>query len=167
MSDLNDGTTDKLALDAWDKHEKIAMHFNDLILKVRTQALGALAALITIGGALIHDKGAETAIPWELLTVFFGVLVAFWVAIWILDFKYYNRLLLGAVDALLKLEDQMKAGERIDIEMSHKIEDAALGNRLTHVQKGTINGPTLFYSIVLAVLVFGLLVSGYKSICTG
>lgn len=164
MNDQDDGVPDKAALDAWDKHEKIAMHFNDLILKVRTQALGALAAVITIGGALIHDKGSSTAFPWELATVFFGVLIAFWAAIWILDFKYYNRLLLGAVDALLKLEDQMKAGERIDIEMSHKIEGAVKGRRPTHASDGSIIGPILFYSIVLAVLVIGFLWTGFKAI---
>lgn len=76
---------------------------------------------------------------------FFGILTAFWVAIWILDFRYYNRLLIGAVDALLKLEDQLKAGQRIDIEMSHKIEDAVLGKPTSHYVRGILTGPTLFY----------------------
>jgi hypothetical protein len=34
--------------DVWDKYEAIAMHFNDLLIKLRTQALAAVAALSTI-----------------------------------------------------------------------------------------------------------------------
>jgi hypothetical protein len=34
----------------WQKYEDIAMHFNDLLIRLRTQALGAIAALTTIIG---------------------------------------------------------------------------------------------------------------------
>lgn len=159
MNDDNKGKLDELTLNAWVKQEKIAMHFNDLIIKVRTQALGALAAIITVGGALIHDRGSSTAFPWGLVTAFFFIFAAFWLAIWILDFLYYNRLLIGAVDSLLKLEEQMKAGQRIDIWMSHKIEDAVRG--CIPPAPGTKKGQWLFYSIVFGVLVAGLLGSGY------
>ena len=165
MNNDNKGALDKLALDAWDKQEKIAMHFNDLIIKVRTQALGALAAIITVGGALIHDKGSSNAIPWGLITGFFGILAAFWVAICILDFLYYDRLLLGAVDSLLRLEDQINARQPIDIVMSHKIEDAVIGIPPIHLKRGTLTGPKLFYAIVFAILLIGFVVSGCKVLC--
>src|SRR5208337_911230 len=114
-------------LNAWVEQEKIAMHFNDLIIKVRTQALGGLAAIIGVGGAIIHERGSSTAFPWELVAAIFFFLTAFWVAIWILDFLYYNRLLIGAVDSLLTLEKQMECGQPIEIKMSHKIEEAVRG----------------------------------------
>ena len=34
--------------DLWTKYEDIAMHFNDLLIKLRTQALAAVAALTTL-----------------------------------------------------------------------------------------------------------------------
>jgi len=36
-------------------------------------------------------------------------------AILILDFLYYDQLLLGAADSLLRFEDQIKSKEQIDI----------------------------------------------------
>jgi hypothetical protein len=33
--------------EVWTKYEDIAMHFNDLLIRLRTQALGAIAALGT------------------------------------------------------------------------------------------------------------------------
>lgn len=162
MNDDNKGKLDELTLNAWVKQEKIAMHFNDLIIKVRTQALGALAAIITVGGALIHDRGSSTAFPWGLVTAFFGILTAFWVAIWILDFLYYNRLLIGAVDSLLTLEKQIEDRQPIDIKMSHKIEAAVRGGIPPAL--GTTKGPWFFYSIVFVVLVAGLFGSGYMAL---
>ena len=38
--------------DLWTKYEDIAMHFNDLLIKLRTQALAAVAALTTLSGFL-------------------------------------------------------------------------------------------------------------------
>ena len=147
-------------LDAWEKHEMIAMHFNDLILKVRMQALGALAAVVTVGGVLLKTVSPEQHLPWEVITSVFAILFAFWIAIWVLDFRYYNRLLTGAVDALLELEDAINSGAEIDFNMSHKIEDAVRGKAPR--KKGTLTGPFLFYTIVTLVLIVGVVYSGAK-----
>lgn len=49
---------------------------------------------------------------------------------WILDFMYYNRLLVGAVDALLEIEGQSKQSCRVDmLILSTKIEAAVAGQR--------------------------------------
>ena len=155
------------ALDAWERHEKIAMHFNDLILRLRTQALGGLAALLTIGGVALKTLPEEKHIPWDLVAVLFAFLLAFWIAIWILDFRYYNRLLLGAVDALLKLEDDIRAGKPIELTMSHIIESAVHGKPLERLVKARYSGPQIFYSIVTAVLVIGILLATHRYLCTG
>ena len=141
------------------------MHFNDLILKVRMQALGALAAVVTIGGVLLKTVPPTQDLPWGVVTSVFLVLLAFWIAIWLLDFKYYNRLLMGAVDSLLALEDAINSRKKIDFNMSHKIEAAVLGKAPTHRQDGTPTGPLLFYLIVTAVLIAGVVYSGAKYFC--
>jgi hypothetical protein len=64
MSDTNEEKiTESYKLDAWERHENIAMHFNDLILKVRIQALGALAAIVTVGGVLLKPEAPSNQIP--------------------------------------------------------------------------------------------------------
>ena len=161
-SEPSDSASNSFLLDVWERHEKIAMHFNDLILKVRMQALGALAAVVTIGGVLLKTVQPEQHLSWGVVTSVFFILLAFWIAIWLLDFLYYNRLLMGAVDSLLALEDMINSGAEIDFNMSHKIEAAVLGNVPTHRQRGTLTGPLLFYLIVTAVLIVGVAYSSAR-----
>jgi hypothetical protein len=82
----------------WAKYEDIAMHFNDLIIKIRTQALAAVAALMSF--IIVKDQSPQS-INVVTLFLFFS-----WIAIWILDTQYYSRLLSGAVDAILKMENK-------------------------------------------------------------
>ncbi len=149
-------------LDAWEKHENIAMHFNDLILKVRMQALGALAAVVTVGGVLLKTVSTEQHLPWEVITSVFAILFAFWIAIWVLDFRYYNRLLMGAVDSLLVLEKAINSGAKLEFNMSHKIQASVRGGAPTFSLKGNLAGPCIFYSIVTGVLIIGIGYSGAK-----
>jgi len=95
----------------------------------------------------------------------FAMLFLFWIAIWVLDFLYYNRLLLGAVDSLLELEKAINSGNEIKLSMSHRIEDAVLGKQLTHIAKGTYWGPRLFYLIVTVVLFSGMAYSCARFLC--
>ena len=162
---MNAKTSDQpklLLLDAWEKHENIAMHFNELILKIRIQALGALAAIVTVGGILVKTLPSESHIPWGLLAVVFLVLSLFWVAIWLLDFLYYNRLLRGAVHSILLLEDAINFGSDIDFNMSHKIEAAVFGEIPARAGKRIEWGRWLFYSIVAFVLITGAVCSTIK-----
>jgi hypothetical protein len=163
MSDIP--KIDPQLVDAWEKHEKIAMHFNDLIMKVRIQALGALAAIITIGGVALKAFPTDSGrMPWGIVLSLSITLLSLWVAIWVLDFMYYNRLLMGAVDAILKLEEEINNGSKIEIVMSHKIEDAVRGRPLTHLDKDTLKGPIIFYLIVSVLLSAGFLYSLFKYI---
>ena len=43
--------------EVWQEYEKIAMHFNDLLMRLRTQALGAVAALAT------QEASPEQSVP--------------------------------------------------------------------------------------------------------
>ena len=96
----------------WDKYESVAMHFNDLILKIRIQALGAVAAISTIAGILNKIGNDNQSFNWTISSGVFLFLIIFWVAIWIIDFRYYNRLLIGAVTAILELEELSKSKTR-------------------------------------------------------
>ena len=160
MSSDTENEKAKFHLDVWEKHEQIAMHFNDLIITIRIQALGAIAALITIGGVLLKSEPSEPHLPWGLIATVLAILLAFWIAIWLLDFCYYNRLLAGAVDSILALEDAINADAKITFTMSHKIESAVLGNH-----SSPLVGPLLFYSIVFVVLLAGIAYSWWRYAC--
>src|SRR5262245_53550618 len=135
----------------WEKYEDVAMHFNDLLIRLRMQALGVVAALSTLVG--IFTK-TDTAVTWEIASLVFAGLAVFWIAIWILDFSYYNRLLVGAVAAILVLEDQSTTADHIKtINVSTMITDAVTGTTGRNLR------PTLgiwcFYSMAFLALVFG------------
>jgi hypothetical protein len=150
---------DRFAL--WKEYEGVAMHFNDLIIRLRTQSLAAVAAFATIAGILTKND-ATPASRWEVMSGAFGILSAFWVAIWVLDQFYYNKLLSGAVRAILDIEKESAGADRIDrIDLSTKIEN--------HVQHGPAFrnlSQHLFYLIVLLVLLTGLALSVRQSIAT-
>jgi hypothetical protein len=75
--------------DVWEKYEDIAMHFNDLLIRLRTQALAAVAAISTLV-TIFGKTGADPKLSWELAALIFSLLAVFWIAIWIIDFCYYN-----------------------------------------------------------------------------
>lgn len=146
----------------WEKYEDIAMHFNDLLIRLRMQALGVVAALSTLIG--IFTK-TDVAITWEIAAGVFGGLFLFWIAIWILDFGYYNRLLIGAVAALVGIEQKSSTQTRIrHIEISTLIGNAVNGKLDRQLQKslGPTTGMWLFYIIVSLALAGGFSFSLYR-----
>jgi hypothetical protein len=44
----------------WKEYEGVAMHFNELLIRLRTQALGGVAAISAITGFLSSTKEAQT-----------------------------------------------------------------------------------------------------------
>ena len=152
-------------LELWYKYEKIAMHFNELILKIRVQALAVVAAISAIVG-LLSKTVSDNSFSWKIMIIVFFFLMFFWLAIWILDFMYYNRLLLGAVRALLKIEHLSKKQSYLsDIDLSSMIEDAVAGEEYVTVGKKRkeSNGRWWFYWLVFIALIFGFLFSIYKA----
>jgi hypothetical protein len=139
--------------DLWAKYEDIAMHFNDLLIKLRTQALAAVAALTTIVG-IFAKSGADAKTNWEMVSFALAILIVFWIAIWIIDFCYYNRLLVGAVKALFDLEIASKDKLHIhSIDISTKIRDAVASDRPWEANTwNLVRGRWAFYVIVLIAL---------------
>src|SRR5262245_27777794 len=97
----------------WKEYEAVAMHFNDLLMRIRTQALGGVAALATLTGIFANPGMGDMRANWEVAMFMFAGLALLWIAIWVLDFMYYNKLLLGAVVALLELEEESKTKTHI------------------------------------------------------
>jgi len=164
MSDENG----KPIFEVWEKYEDIAMHFNEMLIKLRTQAIGGVAAITTIV-AVISKNNTDQIFHWGIMIGVFFFLSVFWVAVWVLDFKYYNRLLHGSVDAILELEKLSKTQTHItELNLSHKIEDAVsgVGEKIdTSLHKKLSFGRKWFYLIVFIGLVIGLLFSSYMYLC--
>jgi hypothetical protein len=137
----------------WCEYEKVAMHFNDLIIRLRTQSLGGVAAVATVAavfarGDITHD------VRWGVMAATFFLLLLFWFAVWVLDFGYYNRLLLGAVDALIALEEQSGTTAVVTkITLSSMVESRM--RRRSTLGRGSFSrsyGRWIFYSTVSAGL---------------
>jgi hypothetical protein len=119
----------------WKEYEGVAMHFNDLLIRLRTQALGGVAALAALAATMVRSDFAP-GLRWGVLSGAFVLLILFWVAVWVLDMRYYNRLLHGAVMALLEIEGLSRN--------SQPLTGLALSTRIEQiVEKGipaTMNG---------------------------
>lgn len=150
----------------WEKYEDTAMHFNDLILRLRTHALGGLTAIIALSGIAVNfSSGPTTSEQWDVVFGTLIFLIFAWIAIALLDLCYYHTLLLGAVDALLELE------EGSEIRLSTKIEEQ-FGRRENIARTRDWPAvrwilercwPVVFYSIGLSALVVSVAMTKYVS----
>jgi hypothetical protein len=151
----------------WEKYEEIAMHFNDLIIRLRTQALAGVAALSTLVGLFAKTDLGAFGYTWEIAGFVFAALTLFWIAIWVLDFAYYNQLLIGSVAALLELEKESAVSATISqIRLSTLVEKAVISrikSDLTPMQKLRVDAPRwTFYSLVFVALLAGAGFSFYE-----
>ena len=146
--------------EVWKQYEEVAMHFNDLLMRLRSQSLAAIVAFAALAGVVLRGD-IDSGFRWGVLSGVFLLLALFWVAIWVLDFAYYNRLLLGSVEALLAVEAQSKTGATVgDLFLSTQIEAAVAGRipkRSGHWARAKARW--LFYGIVFVALLSGLVVS--------
>ncbi|HLM82072.1 MAG TPA: hypothetical protein VK302_15815 [Terriglobales bacterium] len=108
-------TSDAVTL--WYHYEEIAMHFNSLIIQFRLQLIGGAGALGTFSAYLIGSKVTDEKERRYLRSLVASGLLTLIIVAALLDLFYYNRLLRGAVDALLDFERSHP-----DIQMSTKIE---------------------------------------------
>jgi hypothetical protein len=148
-------------IEAWKKSEDVAMHFNELLMGFRLKAIGGIAIGATIAVGL---KLSDARIDHSIATVFFAVLATIWLLIWAAEFFYYYRLLAGAVDELLRIEQRLG-----DVFLSHQIEHRIKRNcpaaktaptedpTFLYASAGTPPYPTLaiwlFYLVPLVILI--------------
>lgn len=91
-------------------------------------------------------------------TAIFVAMFFFWVAIFCLDIFYYNRLLIGAVSAIIELESKSASGEAVGINMSTLIE-AEFRSPALRSKISSFKGVLGFYAIVLGVITAGAIFS--------
>lgn len=84
----------------WAKCEDIAMHFNELTIRFRLQALGGVAV---VGAVLGYAKKTQV-LSRDAVHYGIAVVLCFWASAAMIDFLYYGRLLKGAVKELLRIE---------------------------------------------------------------
>lgn len=150
MGSQNDSNGIKVQ-DLWAKYEDVAMHFNDLLMRIRVQSVGAVAAISTLVGIFAKDGGsANMAMTWLVAAGLFSAVTLIWIAIFCLDFFYYNRLLIGAVAALTELERATAEGTAIkSIQLSTIIEREFTEPPRTRTAP---IGVLLFYGVVFLLL---------------
>jgi hypothetical protein len=135
----------------WSKYEDIAMHFNDLLMRLRTQSLGAVAAISTLVSIFANQGNTSSSQQWFVGAFLFVAMLLLWIAIFCLDFFYYNRLLNGSVRALTALERCICDGAPVPLTMSTQIEEEFTQGKRASATKGVL----LFYGIVFAFLLGG------------
>jgi hypothetical protein len=102
----------RLLLEEWKVVMQTQMHFNDMIIRMRTAGLSVLIAVF--GGAAIAigqypDRFIEVAhrdFHVAAPIILFGLLL--WLAIFIIDYFYYHKCLLGAVERGYQIDEAYK-----------------------------------------------------------
>lgn len=157
----------KNIFDAWLEYEKVAIHFNELLIKLRTQALAGIVALSTAAGFIARSPN-QGPFNWGFLTCILIVLNFAWLAIWLVDFRYYNRLLLGAVDEVMRIEELSKKKDKLDkITLSTQIEKVERTGRPDNLPRRSLcarllQGRVLFYLITFIGLTTATITSGVE-----
>lgn len=75
--------------ETWKQYQAVAMHFNDLLMRLRSASLAAVGAFAAIAGVVVKTDVAPD-LRWGTLAGVFLLLACFWVAMWVLDFQYYK-----------------------------------------------------------------------------
>lgn len=116
----------------WAKYEEIAMHFNDLLMRWRLQAIGGMVTLVMVAGTVIKDV-EDPQKRYSAMLLLSGTLLCAWVGLAVMDICYYRRLLTGAVSELVRLE------KLLPIRFSTVIDK--------HAKRGAERTPCLFYTL--------------------
>ncbi len=119
----------------WSKYEDTAIHFNDLLIRLRIQILGGVSISGTLATTIIKENNI-----YSLRYIFLSLLII-WIAVWILDICYYSRLLSGAVDATIEIEKKFPS-----FQLSTKIKKSV------NKSWNKIDGVQSFYLIIFTVL---------------
>ena len=122
------------------------------------RALGGLAAITALVGFISKGETSE-GFRWGLIFIALCLLILIWIAIWILDARYYGRLLQGAVDSIKELEnaDKLKTENGLVVRLSIDIEKAV--HKGANKLKKRFDPRIQFYLIVLLALLIAAVFS--------
>lgn len=169
---------DEYYFKVWKSHEDVAMHFNDLIIRLRVQSIGGLASLAVILGIFLQkNNGSDKKFKCGLAIIAIIFLMFCWAAIRALDLQYYDRLLEGSVNAILEIEkDREGFLKSKQINLSTDIEKAfhvqfkhEISNEIKinegEIAKNYIDGRDTFYTTIFIALGFLLFVTIVMCVC--
>ena len=123
--------------------------------------VGGRFRIVCIDGFLCQSGFRRNQPTWQIAGVVFAGLALVWIAVWVLDFGYYNRLLIGSIAAIVVLEERSQTHKTISaIQLSTLVEDAVarkpLPRNLKRRQRfNIVIARCAFYIMVLAALVAG------------
>lgn len=93
----------ELYIDLWKKTVDVQQHFNDLELRIRSIAVALVG--VVMGAAAVALREGN---PWVAAAILFAGLVC-WLAFYLMDAVWYHKLLRGAVQHGMDLEDAIRA----------------------------------------------------------
>ena len=141
----------------WLEYEKIAVHFNQMLMQLRLRALAGVSLIVSLAGFFSSKGGGE--INWAILAFVLTVLTFVWGVIFLIDKFYYQRLLSGAVEAIIELEGGT-IGDAIPINLSVKVREKATNGK---IDSNSMWAVTWFYGIIGFLLLCLLCFSAKKA----
>jgi len=135
-----------LYIKEWEVIINTQMHFNDLLLRFRSITLTAFVTLI---GITIAIQEVISLTNQDIILILI-IIATLWITAFILDFGYYNRLLLGSVAQALKFDKSETFKQYGLFGMTSCINE--------HIQPPTSRVLLIFYYlfplVVVAILLF-------------
>ncbi len=138
-------TTDQAIL-LWHHYEEVAIHFNELIIQYRIQVMGGASVIGVIASYFaIKDKGDDN-LNYNLVAFISTWLLIILTAAAVLDIYYYNELLRGAVNAIVKLESQHKELLYMSAIIKEQFGDGG-ASRYIYITYGIIMVPLAIFTV--------------------
>lgn len=104
--DLTDEKKVELMMEQWKTAISVQIHFNDLLMRIRT--FGLTAVVVILGTATgLWKLGGDKIDPLIILGIFIlGEILL--ISLFVVDYFYYYQLLLAAVEHVLKIDEEFK-----------------------------------------------------------
>lgn len=143
---------DNPTLEVWKVTIDVQKHFNDLSLRVRSLAVGILAALLAAAGYALKDHETVTLFGRERSLAGLILLAALicWLVCYVMDRMWYHRLLQAAVAHGRKVEAELIVSIP-NIGLTTAIDDASPIRGLRAYHRLSI-----FYASIALILVVGV-----------
>lgn len=114
-------TDKKLLLEAWKQCVDVQMHFNDMEMKIRSLAVTVITA---ISGAIGYLLKENIHYQKEFIVLLSFVGAAAWLCFYLMDRFMYHKLLIGAVNAGIATEKELK-DLGINVALGNEIKQAS------------------------------------------
>ena len=97
---------DRSVVELWWHYEQLAMHFNQIIIQYRLQVMAGIGVIGAVSSYIVAEKIHGPEDKHRVRAIISLLLLLLIIAAAFLDLAYYNELLRGSVNAILKLENQ-------------------------------------------------------------